>query len=100
MGPNLDEFVGPDMVGLLRPQTDTRTVVEPETPPLRLLLQDLQPLPPPNPCNPLHVHDPASVTQQGRDPPIALTALLRCESDDVRGESLPVGTPAMHFTMR
>ena len=31
-----DEVIGPDMVGTLRPQTDARSVVEPETSAFRL----------------------------------------------------------------
>jgi hypothetical protein len=64
-----------------------------------LLLRDLQPLPPPDPFDPLHVHDPAGVTQQGRDPPIAVAAILGCERDDVRGERLLVGAPARHLPL-
>ena len=65
------------MIGSLRSQTDAGPVVEPEPRPLWLLLGNLQPLPPPlaivlgpmadkgSPFDPLHVHDPACVTQQG-----------------------------------
>ena len=37
------------MVGALRPQTDARAVVEPQTPAFRLFDRDLQPLTAPNP---------------------------------------------------
>lgn len=70
------------MVGSLRPQTDTRSVVEPEAPPLRLFLRNLQPPAPPAPFDPLQVHGPAGVRRQGHDAPIAVAAMLRCERDD------------------
>ena len=38
MGAVLDEVVGPDMVGMLRPQPDARAVVQPQPAPLGLLL--------------------------------------------------------------
>jgi len=56
----LDEVVGPDMVGMLRTEPEARSFVEPEPAPLRLLLWNLEPLLPPDPCDPLAVHDPAS----------------------------------------
>ena len=47
-GAILDKIVGPDMVRVLRSQTDARTVVEPEPSTPRLFLGDLQPLPSPD----------------------------------------------------
>ena len=41
-----DEVIGPDVIGPARPQTDAGSVVEPQPAPFRLLLWDLQPLPP------------------------------------------------------
>lgn len=58
-----DEIVGPDVVGLLRPRPDARTIVEPETAPLWLSSRYLQPLASPNALDPLLVHDPARVAQ-------------------------------------
>src|SRR5258708_29866564 len=40
----LDKVVGPDMVGIFRPKTEARAVVEPEPPLLWLLVRQLQPL--------------------------------------------------------
>ena len=51
-----DEVIGPDVIGPARPQTDAGSVVEPQPAPFRLLLWDLQPLPPPDALDPLGVH--------------------------------------------
>ena len=91
MGPALDEVVGPDVVRTLGPQTDAGPVVQPEPPLLRLLLWDLQPLPPPYPLDPLHIHRPARLAQQRRDPPVAIAAELRGERDDVRRQGFFIG---------
>ena len=86
MGAILDEVVGPDMVGIFRPQPDARSVIEPEPASLRLLLRNLQPLPPPDPLDPFDVHHPAGIPQHGCDPPIAITAVLGGERDDAGGQ--------------
>ncbi len=88
MGPVLDEVVGPDMVGPARPQPDTGAVIEPETAPLGLLPGDLQPLPPPDPLDPLGVDPPALGPEQRRDPAIAISTVLRGEPDDSLREAL------------
>ena len=41
MGAVLDEIIGPDMFGVLRPKTDARLVIEPQPAQLRLLLGNL-----------------------------------------------------------
>ena len=74
------------MVGILGPQPDAGSVIEPEPAPLRLLLRNLQPLPPPDPLDPLDVHHPAGIPQQGGDPPIAVAAVLGGKRDDVGGQ--------------
>jgi hypothetical protein len=55
----LDEVVGPDVILVLRPQPDTRTVVEPQTPSFRLFARHLQTLLPPDPLDPLVVDPPS-----------------------------------------
>src|ERR671912_1193787 len=90
MGPGLDKVVGPDVVGVLRPQADAGTVVEPEPPFLRLLGRHLQPLPSPDPLHPLEVHHPAGSPQHGGDPPIAVAAVLDGKGDNVGREPLLV----------
>jgi hypothetical protein len=52
-GAILDEVIGPDMIALLRPQPDARSVGQPEPAALGLLMGDLQPLALPNTLDPL-----------------------------------------------
>ena len=47
------------MIEPLSPQTDARSVIEPEPSPLRLFLGDLQPLAAPDAFDPLVIDDPA-----------------------------------------
>jgi hypothetical protein len=59
MGPVHDETIGPDVIPVGWPQTDTGTVIEPESAPLGLLARDLQPLPAPDALHSLVIHRPA-----------------------------------------
>ena len=86
MGAVLDEVVRPDVIGILGPQPNAGSVVEPEPSSLRLLLWHFEPLPPPDPLDPLLVHEPAGVPQQGCDAPVAITAVLGGQGDDVGGQ--------------
>ncbi len=58
MCPGQDEGVGSDVVRPARSETDAGPVVEPQPPPLRLLLGNFQPLAPPDAFDPLVVDDP------------------------------------------
>lgn len=87
------------MVRTLWPQTDARPVVQPEPALLRLLLWDLKPLPPPDPLDPLHVHRPTGLSQQGSNPAVAIAAKLRGERDDVRRQGFFVGAPLRHLPL-
>ena len=78
-----NEVIGPDMVGPLRPQTDARAVVEPQTTAFRLFAGDFQPLTSPDPLDTLLVHRPAGSTQQRRDPAVSVAAILAGKFDDV-----------------
>src|SRR5690606_38573983 len=99
MGPALDEVVGPDVVRALRPQTDTGSVIEPEPALLWLFLWDLQPLPPPDPFDTLRVHSPSGLSQQGRDPAVAIAPILAGECDDIRGQRVFIGPLTRHFPL-
>jgi hypothetical protein len=55
MGALLDEVVGPDMIALLRPQPDARSIGQPVPAALGLLRWDLQPLASPDTLDPLVV---------------------------------------------
>src|SRR5262245_29692966 len=60
---SFEEVIGPDMIALLRPQPDARTVGQPEPAALGLLMGDLQPLT----LDPLVVDCPARLAQQFGD---------------------------------
>ena len=95
MGPILDEVIGPDMVGMLGPEPDAGSVIEPEPPALGLLVGNLQPLASPDPVHPLDPHFPPRPLQQRRDPPRAVAAILGGKGDDVGGQCrLVIGCPA------
>jgi hypothetical protein len=66
---------------------------------LRLLLGNLEPLPPPDPLDPHPVHRPASLPKERRDPAVALPSILRGERDDVRPQRIFIGTSARHLPL-
>jgi hypothetical protein len=70
----------------LRPQPDAGSVVEPQTTARFLLGRDLQSFPPPDALDPVSAHVPASLLQQGRDPPVAVAAILTGQGDDRLGQ--------------
>src|SRR5690606_6590066 len=72
MGPAFDKVIGPAMVGMLRPKPDARSVLQPEPSSLRLLLGNLQPLPPPDALDAFGVHRPALGPQHRCDPAVAI----------------------------
>src|SRR6266545_1403286 len=72
MGSILHEVVRPDVIAVLRPKTDARSVMEPQTTAFGLLLGNLQPLTPPDPLNPLVVDLPPRPAQELRDLAIAV----------------------------
>ena len=96
----LDEVVGPDVVRALRPQPDARAVVEPEPAPLGLPPRHLEPLPPPDPLDPLAVHRPARIPQQGGDPAVAVAAVAGGERDDRGGQCRLVISCRQTFALR
>ncbi len=67
-----------------RPETDAGSVVAPPPARLRLLPWDLKPRPPPDALDPLGVHLPTCGPEQGRDPPLAISAILAGQADDRR----------------
>jgi hypothetical protein len=71
---------------MFRPETDARSVVEPEPPALTLFAGDLQPLTPPDAFNPLVVDRPARRLQHLGDPAIAEPTELTDQFDDVRDQ--------------
>jgi hypothetical protein len=100
MCPVLDEVIGPDVIAVLRPQTNAGSVRQPEAPSFWLLLWNLQPLTPPDPLDPLVVDEPARVSQQSRDLPVAIATILTGKRDDVGGQTLLVLTTARDLALR
>jgi hypothetical protein len=94
VGAVLNEVVGPDMITVLWPQSDARSVRQPEPPALGLLAGHLEPLAPPDPLDPLVVDHPArGRAQQLRDLAVAVAAVPARELDDV-GRELFLVVPA------
>ena len=100
MGSILDEVVRPDVIAVLRPKTDARSVMQPQTAAFGLLVGDLQPLTPPDPLNPLVVDQPASLLQQSGNLAIAVAAILPGQRDDVGGEPFLVVTAPRDLALR
>jgi hypothetical protein len=96
----LDEVVGPDMIAVLRPQSDARSVGQPEPAALGLLRWDLQPLALPDTLDPLVVDYPARLAQQLGDLAIAIAAVLPGKLDNIGGETLLVVTTARDLALR
>jgi hypothetical protein len=100
MGAVLDEVVGPDMIALLWPQPNARSVGQPEPAALGLLRWDLQPLASPDTLDPLVVDCPARLAQQFGDLAIAIAAVLPGKLDNIGGETLLGLTTARDLALR
>ena len=96
MGPVFDEVVGPDVVAVPRPQSDAGAVREPQPPALGLPGRNFEPLLPPDPLDPLIIHQPAGTPQQFGDLAIAVAAVLPGQFDNVSGQAFLVfGAPRL-----
>ena len=84
VGARAHEVVGPDMVLVSWPESDARTIIEPQSAPFRLPPGHFEPLLPPDPLHTLVVHLPALDTQQVRDLPISVPAEPTRQSHHVR----------------
>jgi hypothetical protein len=100
VGAILDKVVGPDMIALLRPQPDARSVGQPEPAALGLLMGNLQPLASPDTLDPLVVDCPARLAQQCGDLAIAIAAVLPGKLDNIGREMLLVVTTARDLALR
>ncbi len=87
------------MVAVLRPQPDAGSVIQPEPPFPRLLRWHFQPLPSPQPFHALVVHMPASISQQGCDPTVAVATILARKLDHVRYQALFVSPAPRQLTL-
>jgi len=75
VGAVLDEVVAPDVDRPLRPQPHAGAVGQPQPAALGLPGRHLEPLPAPDPLDPLVVHQPARVPQQRSDLAVAVAAI-------------------------
>jgi hypothetical protein len=100
VGAVLDKVVGPDVIAVLRPQPDARSVGQPEPASFGLFIGDLQPLASPDALDPLVVDYPARLAQQPRDLAIAVAAVLLGKLDSIGGETLLVLTAARDLALR
>ena len=100
MGAVLDKVVGPDMIAVLRPQADARSVCQPEPAALGLLRWDLQPLASPDTLDPLVIDYPTRLAQEPGDLAIAVAAVLPGKLDNVGCETLLVVTTARELPLR
>jgi hypothetical protein len=76
------------------------TIREPQPTAFGLLLGYLEPLAPPDPLNPLVIHQPAGSSQQSRDLAVAGTAVLPGELDDVGRQPLLVVAALRQLALR
>jgi hypothetical protein len=100
MGSILDEVVGPDVIAVLRPQAEARTIRQPQTAPFGLPLGDLKPLTPPDPLDPLVIDEPARIPQQSCNLAVAIPAILACQLDDVGSQPLLVVAALWSLALR
>ena len=100
MGSVFYEVVGPDVIPMLGPKPDARSVIEPQPPALGLLLGNLQPLEQPDPFDPLVIDEPARIPQQRCDLAVAVTAIATGELDDVGGQQFFVFTAPRDLALR
>ena len=96
----LDEVVRPDVVGMLRPQTNAGAVCEPEAASFGLLLGNLQALASPDPLDPRVTDQPASITQQGGNLAIAIAAVLSSKFDHVGRQPFGIFTAPRDLALR
>ena len=80
------------MVRTFRPEPDTRAVIKPKPAALWLFVRDFQPFTSPDAFDAFVVYAPARLTQQGRDPAVAVTTVLPSQLDDISGEPSFIGT--------
>jgi hypothetical protein len=88
----LDEVVGPDVIAVLWPQPNTRSVGQPQPAALGLFIGHLQPLALPDALDPLVIDRPARLAQQRSDLAIAVATVLPGKLDNIGRKTLLVVT--------
>ena len=99
VGAVLDKIIGPDVITVLRPQPDARSVGQPEPASFGLFIGDLQPLASPDALDPLVVDYPARLAQQPCDLAIAVAAVLLGKLDNIGRQTLLVLTAARDLAL-
>src|SRR5207244_3797240 len=92
VGAVLDKVVGPDMIAVLRPQPNGRSVGQPGPGALGLPVGNLQPLTLPDTLGPLGVDYPARLAEEAGHLAIAKAAVLPGKLDNIGCETLLVVT--------
>ena len=76
------EVVAPRMVPALRPEPNAGSIVEPQTPPRRLLLRNLQPFATPDALDSILANMPVRPLQQSRDASVTVPSVLAGRFND------------------
>ena len=92
MGLSLDEVVAPDMIAMLRPQADARSVVQPEPAARSLLPGYFKPLTAPDPLDTITADLPAGVGKQRCDPTIPVSYVLGCQRGNRSRQSILISS--------
>ena len=95
----MHEVIRPDMVNMPGPETDARSVIEPEPAFPRLLHGNLQPLTTPQALDPLVVQLPACLSQHRRNPSIPVTAVLPGQFNHVPDQEVLVISRLRNITV-
>jgi hypothetical protein len=96
----VDEVVGPDVIGALGPEANTRPVRQPESPSLWLFSGHFQSLAPPNPLHAAIADRPARLAKEGCDLAIAIAAVLPGQFDDVGRQQFGVLSAPRDLALR
>lgn len=82
VGLGLHEVVTPDVIAMLWPEPNARSIVEPEPASRPMFLGYFQPLTVPDPLYAITANLPAGLDQQRGDPAVAIASVLRGQSDN------------------
>jgi len=75
--PVMHKVIAPNMILMLRTKSNTGSIIQPQPPPFRLTLRDLQPLLPPQSFNTLVVDIPPFIAQEYTNTPIPVSPILQ-----------------------
>ena len=82
VGLRLNEVVAPDMIAMLRSQSNAGTVVEPQPPSRLLPFGYFKPLTAPDPLDAITANLPAGFGKKRPDPTIAIASITRSQKDN------------------